>query len=131
MDNKNLGLRIREFFRDLLGSRLLARCEEELLRVRADAETRMLEKDRYAAELREEIAQLRSKCAQYELVLIPMVSPAGNLLAPKRPAPTFDPVIEPSSWEAEQERWYREQAEIALAAERQKETTDGVPEQRR
>lgn len=126
MDYQNLAFQIHQFIHNLFGSRVLARCEEELIRVRGDAEIRLLEKDRYLSELKEEIHQLRSKCAQYEMVLIPLVSPAGNLLSPKRPPPTFEPVIEPTSWEAEQQRWYRKQERLAA-----EEATDGVQEQDR
>ena len=104
------GLEIRRFFRELLGSRVSATLEEELLRTRQDYEARLLEYVHQAAALRDQIEQQSAKIEKYEMVLLPMVY--GNLLKPKEP-PTFMPSVEPNdnSWAAIQRRWERQQEE--------------------
>lgn len=105
----DLGIKIRKFFSDLFGSKLAQRIEIELIQVRQDFESRLREKDLYAVDLKDEITRLCSKVAEYELVLIPLVS--GGLLGPKKPLSTLEPIVEPNSWRAEQDRFYREQEE--------------------
>lgn len=104
------GIIIRKFFRDLLGSRVSATLEEELLRTRQDYEARLLEYSHQAASLREQIAQQSAKIEKYEMVLLPMVY--GNLLKPKT-EPQFMPSIEPdlNSWASIQAAHERKQME--------------------
>lgn len=99
------GAAIRRFFTELLGSRVAARAEDELLRLREDYESRLQEKDQLLAELRERIRQMEGKLAHWETIIIPLTSPAGNLLFPKPHPPTFDSIIDtPESWSAIQAR---------------------------
>lgn len=86
-----MGKKIREFLRDLFGSRLTARLEEDLLRLRTDFETRLQEKDRLIEEVRAEKALLLSKVALYELTLMPRASRAGaEVVSAQKPTkPTF------------------------------------------
>ena len=88
MDDETLGMKIRMWLRDLFGSRLNAHLEEELMRLRADFETRLQERDRLISDLREEKAQLTAKLDRYEMVIIPMTS--GSLLSPRKPLVTLD-----------------------------------------
>ena len=111
MDGQSLGTRIREFLRGLFGSRAAERAEAELMRCRNDYETRLHERDLVIAGQNERIAALEGKVERYELVLIPLASPSGSLLAPKRTPPAFEPVLEPSSWQSVREAHERAQAE--------------------
>lgn len=124
MDVENLALTIRAFFHHLLSSRYQSHLEEELLRTRSDYETRLLERERTISDLREQLSFLSSKVDRYEMVLLPLASPAGSLLAtPRRPAPTFQSSTDtpaPTSWQEVQAQWDREQA-----AEAAKEKRDG------
>lgn len=74
---------------------------------RDDFGVRLREREMYIADLKHEISRLQSKVAEYELVLIPLKT--GGLLATKREPPNFEPVVEPSSWKAEQARFYETQ----------------------
>lgn len=113
----SLGLRIRDFLHDLFGSRLAMSAENELYRLRDDYAERISEKDRLIADYRERIAALESKLDRYELVLLPIASPVGNLFSPKKEREPFHPITDTkSSWEAYQENYYNEQAEEARAA---------------
>jgi len=111
MGRENLGSTIREFFRELFGSRLAERLDEELMRTREDCDGRIVEYQHQQAQFRQEIAQLRAKIEKYEMVLLPMVY--GNLGGKKEP--TFIPSIEddPDSWAAIRARHAREQEEEA------------------
>ena len=82
-----LGEKIRRFLRQVFGSRLTSHLEEELMVQRDDFGVRLREREVYIADLKHEIERLRSKVAEYELVLIPLKT--GGLFAPKR---------EPSKW---------------------------------
>ena len=106
--------RIRAFLRELFGSRLVARLEEDLLRLRADYDQRLNERDETIADLREQLTQARGKLDTYETVLIPISSPYGSLLNP-RPRETFHQDIEPpvGSWQRVQMEWDRQQKEEA------------------
>lgn len=117
MGRENLGTAIREFFTGLLGSRLNAHLEEELLRTREDYESRLLEYVHQQAGFREQISQLTAKIEKYEMVLLPMVY--GNLGGPRKP-PTFDPLDtpDPNSWPAIQARWEKSQEAEDQAADK-------------
>lgn len=81
--------RIRIFLRELLGSRLVERLEEDLLRQRQDFEARLQDKDQVIADLRTEKATLLGKIIMYERTLLPLSSRAGsdivNASKPQRP----------------------------------------------
>lgn len=113
MDIKDLGLKIRQFCRDLFGSRLNAHLEEELLRTRFDYETRLLERERVIADLREQVVQLSGKIDRYELIILPLTH--GGMFSTKKERQTVRIETEPAqtSWEAIQADWERkQQAEI-------------------
>lgn len=110
VDKVPVGQRIREFFQDLFGSRLVVRLEEDLLRLRQDFEERLQDKERVIAELRSEKAALTTKVAMYELTVFPMSSRAGaDLVRSTRPAkpsfPSFDFSTPPlkTSWQVMQD----------------------------
>lgn len=93
------GYRVREFFRQLIGSRVASLLEEQLVRQRQDYDQRLNERDEVIAGLKQELVEARGKLDRYELALIPLVSPVGNLLNPPRKPPTFEPVLDtPQSW---------------------------------
>lgn len=117
MDVETVGLSIRLFLRNLMGSRLSAHLEEELMRLRSDYETRLLERERTIADLREQLALLSAKVDRYELVLLPLSSPVGSLLTP-RPAPretlrSSADTPTPTRWEEIQAQHYAEEARLA------------------
>ena len=116
-EQATVGIRIRQFFRDLLGSRLTDHLETELLRIRNDYESRLLDKDRIISDLRSDLVALSGKIDRYELVLLPLTSPVGDLFRPKRDVAlkaTTDKSA-PSTWEEIQAEHYAQQA--AEAAE--------------
>lgn len=114
---EELGTRIRHFFRGLLGSRLNAHLEVELMQLRADYEIRLQERERTISDLREQAAELKSKVDRYELVLIPLMSPIGQAFAPKKERPPLE-FVEPAqkSWPEIQRDWDRQQEAEAAAA---------------
>ena len=102
-----IGKRIRQFFRDLFGSRVSEHLELELLRLREDYEKRLQEKDTLIATLREEKSLLASKTTMYEMTLMPHASRAGaEVVAYQKPVkPNFSFVDMPapeSRWQAVQ-----------------------------
>ncbi len=105
---ETFGAKIRQFFRELLGSRLAEHMEAELLRTRNDYETRLHDLQVIIASLREEKQMLMSKIAVYELTLMPHASRAGAEVVayqkPKKPNFSFvDMPREKSRWEVVQE----------------------------
>ena len=74
---ETLGARIRQFLRELFGSRLAERLELDLLNLRSDMERQLQGYEVLVATLREEKQQLMSKVATYELVILPHASRAG------------------------------------------------------
>lgn len=100
---------IRQWLRELFGSRLVANLEEELLRTRDDFETRSVEYKERISELRSEIAQQAAKIEKYEMVLLPMVY--GKVVS--QPKPEFDmtEIVDENSWAAIQARWEKKQEE--------------------
>lgn len=120
-----LGKRIRQFFRDLLGSRVSEHLEVELLRLRQDFEARLNDKDVMIASLREEKALLMSKVTTYEMTIMPYSSRAGaEVVAYQKPLkPNFNftelPPVK-SRWQQVQEEHEKElarqEAEEKLAA---------------
>lgn len=123
MVRQSLAITIRQFLRDLFGSRLAARIDEELLRIRADYESRLRERDEIIAEQRSRIAHQQAKLDQWEMVIIPLTSPAANLLSPRRqPPPTqlLSELPKASSWSEIRAKWEQDQA-----AEEAQEKTNG------
>lgn len=112
MANENLGLKIRDFFHDLLGSRLALAAETAAYQLRGDYETRLAEKDQLISVLNSRISNLEGKVDRYELVLIPLTSPAAGLFGPKKERQPFVPITDTkSSWEAFQDDYYAQQAQ--------------------
>lgn len=117
--------KIRKFFRDLFGSRLVERLEIDLAMLREDYERRLQDKDLVIANLREEKQQLISKVAIYELTILPRASVQGaEVVAYQKPTkPTFSakdfynspPVM--SRWQQEVAK-HEEQMRLEEEAER-------------
>lgn len=139
---------IRVFFRELFGSReaevlreqmclrlaekdiLVARLEEDLLRLRSDFEARIQDRDETVSSLRANIVALEGKVFLYETTLMPLASRAGAevvaAIKPRRPSFASDfnaPPIK-SRWQQVQEEHEaqmrkeleEEKQEITLAA---------------
>lgn len=107
-ESESLALRIRLFFRDLLGSRMTAHLGEELLRLRTDFEQRLQEKDLIVATLREEKNLLMSKVAMYEMTIMPHASRVGAEVVayqkPTKPSFSFLDIPAPKSrWQVVQD----------------------------
>ena len=114
------GNSIRQFLRDLFGSRLTATLEVQLLRLRTDYDERLQDKDLTIATLREEKAELSAKILTYENTIMPLSSRAGaDIVKAARPThpkfPSFDFSQSPpmmSKWDyAQQEHYKQMQAE--------------------
>jgi|SRR5580658_4557349 hypothetical protein len=112
---ETFGALIRQFFRELFGSRLVERLEEDLMRLRQDFEDRTQEHKIIVASLREEKQMLLSKIATYEAVIMPHTSRVGAEVvayqAPKKPAFNFvDMPREKTRWEQYQDEYYKEES---------------------
>lgn len=127
------GESIRKFFKELLGSALVLRLEEDLLRTRSDFEARMRYQDDIIANLREEKAVLSAKIILYENTLLPLSSRAGAELVkntrPTKPTfPKFDfsdvPPIK-TRWQLEQEK-YAKEVEAEIASDKEAEKANGA-----
>lgn len=128
----SIGNSIRQFFRELLGSRVAEELKQVLeherdsaLQLRMDYERRLQDKDAAIADLRGDLLQAAAKIAQYELVLIPLANPAGRALLQGREKPDFETISSAatSSWAQEQDSWYRQQ-EREAQAEREAQTKE-------
>ena len=120
--SESLALRIRLFFRDLLGSRMIAHLGEELLRLRQDFEQRLMEKDVIISGLRGEKQLFMSKVAMYETTLLPYASRAGAEVVayqkPIKPAFSFMDIPAPKSrWQTVQDE-HDAQMEKEIAEEK-------------
>src|ERR1035437_2395627 len=107
-ESESLALRIRLFFRDLLGSRMTAHLSVELLRLRSDFEQRLQDKEQTVASLREEKALLMSKVTMYELTIMPHASRVGAEVVayqkPTKPSFSFIDIPAPKSrWQMVQD----------------------------
>lgn len=107
-ESESLALRIRLFFRDLLGSRMTAHLGEDLLRLRSDMDQRLMEKDVTIASLREEKALLMSKVTMYEMTIMPHASRVGAEVVayqkPTKPSFSFMDIPAPKSrWQVVQD----------------------------
>jgi hypothetical protein len=125
-----LGKRIRYFFRDIFGSRVLEHLELEKIQLREDFEKRLQDKDNIIASLREEKALLMSKVTMYEMTIMPHASRAGAEVVayqkPIKPAFSFVDMPAPKSrWQQVQDEHEKqlaiESAEEAKAATAAKE----------
>ncbi len=123
---ETLGARIRQFLRELFGSRLAERLELDLLNLRSDMERQLQSYEVLVATLREEKQQLMSKVATYELVILPHSSRVGAEVVayqkPKKPS-AFSFVDMPR----EMTRWERVQADHD--AQMAKEVAEEVAEE--
>ncbi len=100
MANETLAQKVRTFVRDLFGSRLVATLELRVIEIQQEHEHRVADKDDLIASLRSDLAKALAKIETYEIVLLPIVSPAGNLFKPKPVPLTFERLSgpEPGSW---------------------------------
>lgn len=81
-----LGGEIRDFFRQLFGSRLVERLEEDLLRLRNDMDERLKDKEDIITNLRAEKAEMQGKIILYERSIMPTASRAGaDIVAHQKP----------------------------------------------
>ena len=110
MDGKSQSLakRFRQFFRDLLGSRITEHLEIELLRLRSDFEQRLMDKEQTIASLREEKSLLMSKITMYEMTIMPHSSRVGAEVVayqkPIKPSFSFMDIPAPKSrWQTVQD----------------------------
>ena len=125
-EQDSLAIRIRTFLRDLLGSRLTEHMERELLQLRDDYQSRLLDRERVISDLRADLAAATAKLDRYELVLIPLCNPVAR--SPRQPS-TLQPTTESprSSWQEIQLANDREQARLAMEESRKvKENPNGV-----
>jgi len=106
---ETFGARIRQFFTELFGSKLVARLEEDILRLRNDYDQRLHDKDVMIAALREEKALLMSKITVYEMTIMPHASRTGaEVVAYQKPTkPSFNFLEMPP----EKSRWQKVQEE--------------------
>ena len=82
------GALIRQFFRELFGSRLAVHLEEEITRLRNDHDRTLHDRDVQIASQREEIARLNSKIIIYENTVMAGSSKMGaEVIAYQKPAP--------------------------------------------
>lgn len=142
------GKKIREFLRDLFGSRLVetmqnnfnlmlahkelevSNVQAEMARLRNDFELRIQDKDNLIADLRTEKAMLAGKCHLYETTLMPLSSRAGaTVVAAGKPRdksalsefPDLPPIK--TRWQQMQEA---HDAEIAKEIKQEQEQTKSV-----
>jgi hypothetical protein len=128
-DVESLGKRIRQFFRDLFGSRVLVHLELEKIQLREDYEKRLQDKDVVIASLREEKALLMSKITVYEMTIMPHASRTGAEVVayqkPTKPAFNFLEIPpEKTRWQKIQEEHDAQMiAELAAEAAKKSETS--------
>lgn len=119
---------IRKFFRELFGSRLVERLEEDLLRLRNDMDQRLLDKDEIITNLRAEKTEMQGKIILYERSIMPTSSRAGaDIVARQKP--------KQPNWSADfkqpppvKTRWQlvQEEHDKRLAAEEEEEKSKTV-----
>ena len=132
-----MGSKIRQFFRDLLGSRVTASLELQLLQLRQDFESRLQDKDQIIAELRTERSIMQGRMLVYENTIMPLASRAGAQVVaattPKALKPNFSTAdfmaqMPKSKWEVFQEEYYKKQEE-EIAAEKAAEEAKKTAQQ--
>lgn len=116
-------IKVRTFFRELFGSRLVATLELRILEIQQESERRIGDKDRVIEMLQSDLASVRSKVEMLETVVIPVISPVGNLFKPKPDQRTLERLSgpEPGSWAFVQQEWDRKMRE-EIEAEQVKES---------
>ena len=112
-----MGEKIRNFFRELFGSRYVEHLETEILRVQQDCIARLQDKELVIAELRSDKAQLQAKIISYEQVIMPLSSRAGASIAsskPLKPSWATDLNVPPpmTRWQLEQKKHDEENARL-------------------
>lgn len=125
------GARIRQFFRELFGSRLVEQLQEDLMRLRNDRDQQLHDKDQVILSLREEKQLMMSKLAAYELTLMPHASRQGaeyvKTVKPLRPDFSFVDIPAPlTKWEKLQqdhEAQMQKELEAEAAAATKQEVT--------
>jgi hypothetical protein len=115
------GAGVRQFFRDLFGSRLVERLELDLVNLRNDFEQRLQDQALLIATLREEKQLLMSKTAVYEMTLMPHASRAGAEVVayqkPSKPSFSYAEIPSPKSrWQVVQDL-HEEQMRKEIEAE--------------
>jgi len=120
---ETFGARIRQFFKELFGSRYVEHLENEIAILRQDHDRTLQDRDHLIAALREEKAMLNSKIVIYENTVMSHSSRMGaEVIAyqkPKPPSPKFNFTSIPptkSRWQVVQEE-HEEQLRKELEAE--------------
>jgi len=95
-----MGKRIRQWLRELFGSRLAEHMEAELLRLQGDIQQLRQDKDEVIADLRGEKATLTAKLAIFEFSINQKVGIDPSRLSAKRPSfANFDSPPSMSRWQ--------------------------------
>jgi hypothetical protein len=98
------GKSIRQFLRDLLGSRLAEVMQTEILRLQMENQQLRQDKDQTIAELRSEKAQLAAKVGMYELNINQRVGIDPTRKRAEKPSfASFTSPKVKTAWQAEQE----------------------------
>ena len=116
MDDKTLAQKIRQFVRDLLGSRLVEHLEAQLFLQQSLYESRLNERDQEIARLRQEALRLTAKFEEYELdpSYFWWLAQRGKASPPASPdLHSLSEVPTPKTWrEIQVEHYAREEAEL-------------------
>jgi hypothetical protein len=118
-----MGKRIRQFLRELLGSRLVEHMEVELLRLQSDLQQLRQDKDEVIADLRNEKAALTAKLAIFEFSLQQKVGIDPSQRSARKPS--FAAFAEPrpmSPWQVVQAEHENQLAKEAAEEETKKVT---------
>lgn len=98
------GKDIRNFLRDLFGSRLAEVMQTEILRLQMENQALRHDKDQVIAELRSEKAQLTATIAMYQININRRVGIDPTAKKPEKPSfASFTSPPVKTSWQAEQE----------------------------
>jgi len=98
------GKSIRQFIRDLFGSRLAEVMQTEILRLQMENQLLRQEKDQIIAELRSEKAQLNATVAMYQININRRVGIDPTAKKPEKPSfASFQSPPVKTSWQAEVE----------------------------
>jgi hypothetical protein len=121
LDDKTLAQKIRQFVRDLFGSRLTEHLETEKFHQQTMYEARLLERDQTIAALRQELLRLQAKFDEFELdpSYFWWLAQRGRSTLPPRSDSNSVSEVPASTWQAIQAEHYRKQ-------ELPEETNDGL-----